>query len=724
MDIEEDPDLIYGDELCFPAITTYYANSHAPPGINVPAEFYGRPTISGINDQGLHYMGHQAEGTSCMYYVVPNYATAHPSHGPHPSHPVAHPPHGPHPSHLVAHPHGSHPSHPCAITNDGLSGVQERCAETVERTYYQQVRTPHYVVPPSVAERIPPINVQPLAQASALFLPCGRAQTIADATKRSVAWSPSLQSASASSMKFQNHTVPQKRQLHGTVPWKRQLADRSRLPDKLLRIQQASRRPRHSAVPSVQTSLQANLSYNNHVSSVGSDFYKTSVEKSYPRSKTSSHANRRTDQYNRDDFKVVYPNAKFFVIKSFSEADVHKSIKYGVWSTSSVGNKKLDSAFREAQVIAASDSTSCPIFLFFSVNQSFCFCGVAEMVGPVDWQKNMDFWCNDKWIGSFPVKWHIIKDVCNSTFQGILLQNNEDKPVTSSYNTQEIHYTTGTTMLKIFKYARADECLLDEFMMLEEEEAKTSQRRRLKLRQAAPQFVPASMHARHSYNTVMPKFPQLMPGSMHAHHTYNPMLPKPPQFMPASMHAHETYNTLLPPRSDSVVMNRITRETNDLTGKLQGLNLDTHQRSCQEFGSVTGIASTTNTHSYGIQAHKNVVKAMTYQAYQPLTSNVKPTSDGEQQCGKKVEITPAENSQVEAATSLSFDAPEEYPNGGKTALVDSASEVSGMISEEQKIFGKPCSLATDSESSQACSKPRAVAVAIGSMLVPITISIE
>ncbi|GJN35962.1 hypothetical protein PR202_gb24782 [Eleusine coracana subsp. coracana] len=569
-------------------------------------------------------------------------------------------------------------------------------------------------------------------------------------------------------MKFQNHTVPQKRQLHGTVPWKRQLADRSRLPDKLLRIQQASRRPRHSAVPSVQTSLQANLSYNNHVSSVGSDFYKTSVEKSYPRSKTSSHANRRlsfqnqqniskpkkpislmhselivksytsrldignekgeiilrTDQYNRDDFKVVYPNAKFFVIKSFSEADVHKSIKYGVWSTSSVGNKKLDSAFREAQVIAASDSTSCPIFLFFSVNQSFCFCGVAEMVGPVDWQKNMDFWCNDKWIGSFPVKWHIIKDVCNSTFQGILLQNNEDKPVTSSYNTQEIHYTTGTTMLKIFKYARADECLLDEFMMLEEEEAKTSQRRRLKLRQAAPQFVPASMHARHSYNTVMPKFPQLMPGSMHAHHTYNPMLPKPPQFMPASMHAHETYNTLLPPRSDSVVMNRITRETNDLTGKLQGLNLDTHQRSCQEFGSVTGIASTTNTHSYGIQAHKNVVKAMTYQAYQPLTSNVKPTSDGEQQCGKKVEITPAENSQVEAATSLSFDAPEEYPNGGKTALVDSASEVSGMISEEQKIFGKPCSLATDSESSQACSKPRAVAVAIGSMLVPITISIE
>jgi YTH domain-containing family protein len=78
----------------------------------------------------------------------------------------------------------------------------------------------------------------------------------------------------------------------------------------------------------------------------------------------------RTDQYNRDDFRVVYPNAKFFVIKSFDEADIHKSIKYGVWSTSGPGNRKLDRAFREAQAIAASGSSSCPVFLFFSVSLS------------------------------------------------------------------------------------------------------------------------------------------------------------------------------------------------------------------------------------------------------------------------------------------------------------------------------------------------------------------
>jgi hypothetical protein len=80
----------------------------------------------------------------------------------------------------------------------------------------------------------------------------------------------------------------------------------------------------------------------------------------------------RTDQYNRDDFQLVYPNAKFFVIKSYSEANVHKSIKYGVWSSSLHGNRRLDSAFKDAQMIAASSSTSalCPVFLFFSVSLS------------------------------------------------------------------------------------------------------------------------------------------------------------------------------------------------------------------------------------------------------------------------------------------------------------------------------------------------------------------
>ena len=72
------------------------------------------------------------------------------------------------------------------------------------------------------------------------------------------------------------------------------------------------------------------------------------------------------------------------------------------------------------------------------VNASGQFCGVAEMVGPVDFNRNMNFWQQDKWNGFFSVKWHIIKDVPNPQFRHIILENNENKPVTNSRDTQEV----------------------------------------------------------------------------------------------------------------------------------------------------------------------------------------------------------------------------------------------------------------------------------------------
>jgi len=77
------------------------------------------------------------------------------------------------------------------------------------------------------------------------------------------------------------------------------------------------------------------------------------------------------DEYNKDDFPIDYVNGKFFVIKSYSEDDVHKSIKYNVWSSTPNGNKKLNNAYEEAQKIAAGKPRGCPIFLFFSVSVTF-----------------------------------------------------------------------------------------------------------------------------------------------------------------------------------------------------------------------------------------------------------------------------------------------------------------------------------------------------------------
>ncbi|TKW07042.1 hypothetical protein SEVIR_7G281501v4 [Setaria viridis] len=697
MDLQEHHELIFGEEFCFPATTTYYPPLYGPTGINVPAQLYQHQTISRCDNRAPNYAGHQAQGTSYMYYVIPEYGIAHSPHGPH----------------LL---------HPCAIGDGSSVRTQEYRAETVEHTYHQPVPTPHYPALPSAVDRTPATTAQSLAYTNGLFVPGGLKQTVAVASESGVAWNQSVQQATISSMGFQGHTFLPKEQPRWPAPWKRQFSGGAMVPARLPRARRASQQSTQVAVPSVRSSLQTNLSYNNEVSNVGSDRCKMlSAERSQPYARTISYANRRlssvsqqniskakmpigslsseiigksytsrllignpegriiisTDQYNRDDFQVVYTNAKFFVIKSYNEADIHKSIKYGVWSTSSVGNLKLDTAFRDAQVIAASSSTLCPVLLFFSVNGSSHFCGVAEMVGPVDYQNDMDFWCRkNKWIGSFPVKWHIIKNVHNSTFRSILLQNNEDKPVTSSRDTQEIHYTPGTTMLELFKYTRAEGCVLDDFMVHEEEEARSGQLERFKLRQGAPHFIPA----------------------WHGPCTKRPMLPK----------------------SDSVLKDRIVSETNNLTDKLQNLNLDGHQSSCQEFGNRTSEASTTNTqkgsHYYGDQVLDNPVKV--------IASDVKFALDGERRRWKKVETTPTEKPQPETVARVSSKAPpRKHRKEGKNTLVHSASGAPEMTCEEQKIVGKPCSPAFGSTPSQACSKPVPGVVAIGSMLIPITTSI-
>ena len=62
------------------------------------------------------------------------------------------------------------------------------------------------------------------------------------------------------------------------------------------------------------------------------------------------------------------------------------------------------------------------------------------MIGQVDFDKDMEFWQVDKWNGFFPVRWHIVKDVPNSQLRHITLENNENKPVTFTRDTQEVLY--------------------------------------------------------------------------------------------------------------------------------------------------------------------------------------------------------------------------------------------------------------------------------------------
>ncbi|KAL4304546.1 hypothetical protein GQ457_10G026690 [Hibiscus cannabinus] len=177
--------------------------------------------------------------------------------------------------------------------------------------------------------------------------------------------------------------------------------------------------------------------------------------------------------YNRQNFATDYEGAKFFVIKSYSEDNVHKSIKYSVWASTPIGNKKLDTAYHEAKAKPG----TWPVFLLFSVNASAQFCGVAEMVGPVDFDKSVDYWLQNKWSGQFPVKWHIIKDVPNNQFRHILLESNDNKPVTNSRDTQEVEFEQGIEMINIFKKYGSHSSILDDFYFYEERQKAMQERK-------------------------------------------------------------------------------------------------------------------------------------------------------------------------------------------------------------------------------------------------------
>jgi hypothetical protein len=155
--------------------------------------------------------------------------------------------------------------------------------------------------------------------------------------------------------------------------------------------------------------------------------------------------------------------AKFYVIKSYSEDDVHKSIKYSLWTSTDNGNSRLDEAYCQW-------NENGPVYLFFSVNASGQFVGVAQMMSPLDFNTKSDCWHQDKWNGRFSVKWIFIKDIPNSHLRHIRLSNNDNKPVTNSRDTQEILLEPGKELLKIFRDYKTKTSILDDFDHYNKEE--------------------------------------------------------------------------------------------------------------------------------------------------------------------------------------------------------------------------------------------------------------
>ena len=149
-----------------------------------------------------------------------------------------------------------------------------------------------------------------------------------------------------------------------------------------------------------------------------------------------------------------------FVIKSYSEEDVHKAIKYNVWTSTNKGNKILNQAFKSASEKGGS------VYLNFSCNGSGRFLGIAKMKNEVEFDKFFPLWTNDnKWGGLFEIEWVFIKDVPFYKFKEIMIEMNDGitRSVSFSRDSQEIPFEEGKKIIEIFENFPSTNTILEHF---------------------------------------------------------------------------------------------------------------------------------------------------------------------------------------------------------------------------------------------------------------------
>jgi hypothetical protein len=149
---------------------------------------------------------------------------------------------------------------------------------------------------------------------------------------------------------------------------------------------------------------------------------------------------------NKDILSKINESDVFYVVKSFSEEDIHKGIKYGLWTSSTTGNETLETAFDYAKKNCGT------VYLFFSANGSGRFVGFAKMTSSF-MKKKFPFWSQDnKWDGFFKVEWLVIKDIPFKIVKPIkfIMKDGIEKSIIFSRDVQEVPVVEARKLFNAF----------------------------------------------------------------------------------------------------------------------------------------------------------------------------------------------------------------------------------------------------------------------------------
>ncbi|KAL4495563.1 hypothetical protein ABPG72_020304 [Tetrahymena utriculariae] len=157
------------------------------------------------------------------------------------------------------------------------------------------------------------------------------------------------------------------------------------------------------------------------------------------------------------------PNALCYVIRSNNDDDVHKAIKYGIWTSVPGNNVKLNAAWEKAQEL------NVDVYLFFSVVKSGQFIGVAKLKSSFQEETFSYWWQPHKFKGHFKIEWVFVKDVKQKAFEGLKNIVNDD--ISRSKDCTELNFeATGKKMLQIFKDTNSSTSIFKDFVYFDQQE--------------------------------------------------------------------------------------------------------------------------------------------------------------------------------------------------------------------------------------------------------------
>ena len=158
-----------------------------------------------------------------------------------------------------------------------------------------------------------------------------------------------------------------------------------------------------------------------------------------------------------------YKDAAFFIVRSSHYDDIHKAMKYGIWSSTAENNARISETF------AKYNKEGKKVVLLFRVASENILCGAAELISNYIEEQQFDYWWNKaRWKGIFNLKWIYVKNIDLKS----ITRKEGEKRFYELYDGEQLSAENGHFILDMFNHIefKYDYSIFKFFMLFDQRE--------------------------------------------------------------------------------------------------------------------------------------------------------------------------------------------------------------------------------------------------------------